>query len=408
MPSLLRCLELAQAGQLPSALDGLARLRSEETRAGRSAIAFTYALTENWSGLAQWCRRNLQVTSDPAVRALYLRSLGETGALDDLAWSFAARSQTLKPRLTITPQFAQEFAFLLAFSGRTAALVRLFRDALADLAHDHQEFWLATAELAEGKTAAALIRLQELQHSSRDAILLRAVSRRLATVAQFPAPRLSPASEKLLSRLLTETPLSAPTPERREVGGAPAVWTLIALNVAMFLVEILAGGATNDRTLGLLGALRPEAVIVRHQYWRLLTALFLHYGLLHISINLAALYLLGPALERMIGSFKFAAGYLLSGLGSSAGVVVLYFLGLTKADELVGASGCVMGVIGMSAGLLLRHRQSPLRGRRLREILVIVVFQTLFDLWTPQVSMAAHLCGFGTCVLVGLVLAVRR
>ena len=62
----------------------------------------------------------------------------------------------------------------------------------------------------------------------------------------------------------------------------------------------------------------------------------------------------------------------------------------------------------MSAGLLLRHRQSPLRGRRLREILVIVVFQTLFDLWTPQVSMAAHLCGFGAGVLVGLVLAVRR
>lgn len=408
LPALLRCLELARDGRLSLALDGLARLRSEGTRAGQSATAYTFALTENWSRLAEWCRRDLSMTSDPAVRALYLRSLGETGALDDLAWAFAARSQRLVPRLTISPEFAQEFAYLLAFSGRTAALVRLLHGALDGLADDHQEFWLATAELAEGKTAAALARLHGLQSRSQDAILLRGVERRLATVAKFPGPRLSPASEKLLARLLAETPLASELPQPKTGGGAPAVWALIFLNIAMFLVEILAGGATNDRTLALLGALRPVDVIVRHQYWRLLTALFLHYGLLHIAINLYALYLLGPALERMIGSLKFALGYVISGLGSSAGVVLLYFLGLTKADELVGASGCVMGVIGISAGLLLRHRQSPLVGRRLREILIIVVFQTLFDLWTPQVSMGAHLCGFGSGLLVGVIFAARR
>ncbi|HEY5036157.1 MAG TPA: rhomboid family intramembrane serine protease [Chthoniobacterales bacterium] len=408
LSALLRCLELARDGHLSLALDGLARLRSKGTRTGESATAYTYALTENWSGLAQWCRGNLKVTSDPAVRALYLRSLGETGALDDLAWTFAARSQRLAPRETISPEFAQDFAYLLAFSGRSAALVRLFQGALAGLARDHQEFWLATAELAEGKTAAALVRLRQLQTSSRDAILLRAVERRLATMAEFPAPRLSPASEKLLTRLLAETPLTSSLPGQKVGGGTPAVWAFIILNIAMFLVEILAGGATNDRTLALLGALRPVDVIVGHEYWRLLTALFLHYGLLHISINLYALYLLGPELERMIGSLKFAFGYLISGLGSSAGVVLLYLLGLTKADELVGASGCVMGIIGISAGLLLRHRQSPLVGRRLREILVIVVFQTLFDLWTPQVSMGAHLCGFGSGLLVGIVFAARR
>jgi rhomboid protease GluP len=67
-----------------------------------------------------------------------------------------------------------------------------------------------------------------------------------------------------------------------------------------------------------------------------------------------------------------------------------------------------MGVIGISAGLLLRHRQSPLAGRRLRNILVIVVLQTIFDLTTPQVSLGAHLSGFATGVLVGVMLATRR
>ena len=101
--------------------------------------------------------------------------------------------------------------------------------------------------------------------------------------------------------------------------GAPAVWALIVINLMMFGVEIPWAGRRTMRTLDWLGALDPDAVIVRHEYWRLLTALFLHYGLLHILINLYALYLLGPELERLIGCFKFIMGYLIAGLGWSVG-----------------------------------------------------------------------------------------
>ncbi len=146
-------------------------------------------------------------------------------------------------------------------------------------------------------------------------------------------------------------------------------------------------------------------MVVRHEYWRLFSALFLHYGALHLAFNLFALYLLGPPLERLIGSAKFLAGYLLSGLGSSAGVVILWTLGLTNSMQLVGASGAIMGVVGISAGLLLRHRQTTLAGRQLQNILVIVAIQTAFDLWTPQVSLAAHLGGFLSGVVVGMIFA---
>jgi len=165
------------------------------------------------------------------------------------------------------------------------------------------------------------------------------------------------------------------------------------------------GGATNPDTLHLLGALELDAVLVRHEYWRLLAALFLHYGVLHLAVNLYALYLLGPELERLIGSFRFILSYLIVGVGSSLGVLLLQRLNLTATNQLVGASGAIMGVIGISAGLLLRHRQTPLAGRRLRNILVIVGIQTVFDLSSPQVSLSAHLSGFVAGVVIGLLLA---
>ncbi len=404
LPWLLRALELAQAGNLSAALEQLAGRRSETTAAGRTATAFTFALTENWAGLVEWCRRDLSVTRLPAVRTLYLRGLGEVGALDHLAWDLATRSQNPEQGLATSPQFAQELLYLFAFAGRIGAVVRLSDGPLARLPHGHQQFWIGTAELAAGKTAAALERLARLRGKTEDAILERALERRLAQAPDFPRPQLSATSERVLARLTAEMSAAPIASAKR---GAPAVWILILLNVAMFGAEIALGGATNVLTLHRLGALEPAAVILQHQYWRLLTALFLHYGLLHIAVNLYALYLIGPALERMIGSVKFAAGYLLAGLGSGVWVVFLKAVHLTKATQLVGASGCVMGIIGISAGLILRHRLSPLVGQRLRYILVIVVVQTLFDLWTPQVSVAAHLGGFLSGVLIGIVFAAR-
>src|SRR5436190_20046001 len=185
---------------------------------------------------------------------------------------------------------------------------------------------------------------------------------------------------------------------------SPVVLALIIVNVAVFVLELLAGGSTNPVTLHRLGELDTNSVIFRHQYWRLLAALFLHYGPIHIFFNLFALLLLGPALERQIGSVSFAICYLVSGLGSNIAVLLLMKLRLLEPVQLVGASGCVMGVVGTWAGFPLGHGHAPLARQRLRNIVVIVLLQLSFDLVTPRVSMSAHLGGLVTGLFLGLLL----
>ena len=189
---------------------------------------------------------------------------------------------------------------------------------------------------------------------------------------------------------------------RRQMRRAPAVLWLILILFAAFLFEIMQAGRANPMTLQQLGALEPYRVLAKGEYWRLLTALFLHYDVLHLLFNVFGLYILGPPLERAVGSLRFSAGYLISGIGSSIGVVCLWRVGWTEADQLVGASGCILGIVGAWAGFLLRHRHMPLAKQRLSNVLLIVVIQFAFDLSTPQISMAAHLCGLVTGFIFGL------
>ena len=102
---------------------------------------------------------------------------------------------------------------------------------------------------------------------------------------------------------------------RDQLRNTPAVFILIVMKVLAFLFEMSAGGMSEVCRMG-PGA--PYTVVVQREYWRLLTALFLHGGFFHLGFNLFALYVLGPPLERAIGTMRFAACYLISGLASSA------------------------------------------------------------------------------------------
>ncbi|MGI9089095.1 MAG: rhomboid family intramembrane serine protease [Chthoniobacterales bacterium] len=402
---LLHALELAQTGEKEHALELFRKLTPNDTRAGREASAQVFRIRGDWEGLLAWSQQNiprLGLGQDPAQLSLYFRSLGETGAIDELARQFGGRSSAL---LASPPQegvYLSCLMLLLAFSGRTDSLRELFETALRGLRAETQEFWLATSESLGGDRA----RLVALRARTTDAFLRADIDRRLARINLPGVSVLSPSSAEIVERFARHPPKMRGglfAPSSRRVTSAVAIF--IALNVAMYFVEVFLGGATNDLTLYKLGALEPVSVIAGHQYWRLLACLFLHYGAIHLLFNAYALYILGPTLEEAVGFVRFVICYLVSGLGSSLGVLLLWRIGWTKSDFLVGASGCVMGIVGAWAGVLLRERHIPSSRRRLTSIAVIVAMQTAFDFYTPQVSMAAHLSGLVTGLLVGLVIA---
>ncbi len=181
---------------------------------------------------------------------------------------------------------------------------------------------------------------------------------------------------------------------------------LVAINVAVYVAELATGGGVNGTgsTIYEKGVLIAGRAVDSHRhligvaqgdYWRLLTAAFLHYGPIHLLMNMVALYWFGSLLEQRIGSGKFLLLYLVSGLAGSAGALLLDPLKPT-----VGASGAIFGVLG--AGFVLeRQRDYVFGGSALGLIVLNLVFTLSFSNF---ISVGGHIGGLigGAAAALGL------
>ena len=152
------------------------------------------------------------------------------------------------------------------------------------------------------------------------------------------------------------------------------------------------------RTLLDMGALVP--VLVAHgQWWRLITAMFLHLSLLHIAFNAYALWLLGSLVEPAFGRIRFLLIFLVSGF---MGNVASYVFGNGVGG--VGASGAVFGLLGALVAYNLRRRSSPLAQAQLRWAAMLLVLNAVLAAGIRQIDWRAHLGGFVGGLLAGAVL----
>lgn len=196
---------------------------------------------------------------------------------------------------------------------------------------------------------------------------------------------------------------------RRMLGRTPLVWTLIAINVSIFVLGLFTPNL--ETWLVINGANQGVAVLEGGQYWRLFTSMFLHGSILHVAFNMLALFNLGQGLEQTFGRRRFLAVYLLSGLGGSIMSAVLN----TPNTFSVGASGAVFGLMG--AYLVFLYENRGLMGGAARAGIQSVVFYLVLNLMIgiapgSNIDNWAHIGGFlagaALTYLIGPLLSIQR
>jgi rhomboid protease GluP len=406
-PELLLALELGQRGEVAKAIAILEHYKTPKTPTGRSAIATLYQMDARWEELLEWIHENVSeddLHKDLDILSCYLRALGEVGDVSGmlLEWERYEGSFEKIPNVR-TRNLAR--MFVLAFCGQTEEVARLFSSALSNYSNTIKLFWLATADQAAGKDIIAHEQFLSIINDS-DIRIQNAVTRRLSEPVVVAEPELTDRSKEILYKISHEMEYETKYSGRDKLKRrkAFATYFLIGLNVLVFGLEERLGGSTDFDILYRLGALVPEEVIAG-SWWRLLAAAFLHYGFLHLILNMLGLYLFGRLVEFALGVPRFLLLYFLSAIGSMLAVTYMSVLGYSQTNFAVGASGCVMGLVGAFAAILFidwQSKRTRLAARSLRGIVTIIILQVFFDLTTPHISFVGHISG----LIVGFVVAL--
>jgi membrane associated rhomboid family serine protease len=183
-----------------------------------------------------------------------------------------------------------------------------------------------------------------------------------------------------------------------------AIWFLTAYQVALAagshtLHDFLANAFSNSQNADILvayGAKYNEAIL-EGQYWRFVTPIFLHASLLHVSLNMLNLIVLGVFVERIFGHLRFLLIYLVTGIISI--IASFYF---APQEISVGASGAIFGLVGAYSLFVFIHRKNYRYGGipALSWLVLIIGLNLGIGLIIPNVDNYAHVGGFlSGCIL---------
>ena len=219
-----------------------------------------------------------------------------------------------------------------------------------------------------------------------------------------------------LRKALGEPQQAAPAAGQRPAGSnVEGPWPLVTASLIAACVVVCLAEAFCDRSLSLWGGNVDSLIAwganfgprtLAGQWWRLVTHLFLHIGLLHLLGNMWGLWIVGQLLERLAGHTAMALVYLLAGIAGGMASLAFHPQGVSA-----GASGAIFGVIGALFGLLLHARDAvpPAQLQPLRNwIIAIVIFNVFFGLSVPGIDNAAHAGGAIAGLLAGLIVLPSR
>jgi membrane associated rhomboid family serine protease len=171
---------------------------------------------------------------------------------------------------------------------------------------------------------------------------------------------------------------------------SPVTLTLIVVNVVIYLV----GRSSPDANLWLRENWALIKALAPNEWWRPLTAAFLHGSLFHLGINMYILYMLGPQLEKQTGKRTFAALYFAS---AAAGGALSVLTGPAISNGFlvvsIGASGAIFGLMGAWFSASYRHRHTPAGSAMFNQMLIWLAISAAFPFLVDNIDWRAHVGG---------------
>lgn len=184
------------------------------------------------------------------------------------------------------------------------------------------------------------------------------------------------------------TKMQTETEEKRKIfnfGKPFFTYLFIIIQLVMFVILELNGGSKNIETLVQFGA-KYNVLILEGEWWRFITPMFLHIGLLHLFMNTLALFYLGIAVESIFGRSRFLWIYVFSGIMGSVASFVF------SPSISAGASGAIFGCFGALLYLGVTHPRLFFRTIGLN-VIVIIVINLIFGFTFPGIDNAGHIGG---------------
>lgn len=395
--AILRAVRLADAGDSDEWQDILRKIEASKSPVAVNARLQRLQLTGQWSELRAWLEG-----LDPKIRdgnsALvtnWVRAAGEQGEPEVMLQRYA-HAIALPGVHQVRPILETVQLETAAFTGQLETVERVMRNT--HLSAELQAMWRAMALASSGRADRSQALLHDLTRSPR-ALVRRAAERRLARLPPAVEPtQLSDGARAILTELQATVRESEQVghlvrPARRET---PATWALLALLTAVYLAQVLLHATDDPDAFVLLGAVVTPIGHPDFAWWRILTASWLHVGTLHVSANLLGLYLFGRFVEASLSSGRAVVIFLAGGVLAMLFAVLVMTWTRDRPELLVGASGSVMALVGAGVWTLWaswRRLPGPQTRARALEVAMIVAFQAVVDMVTPQVSFLAHLGG---------------
>jgi membrane associated rhomboid family serine protease len=184
---------------------------------------------------------------------------------------------------------------------------------------------------------------------------------------------------------------------RRLVRPRSVTSAILAVNVGVFALDALLGLTGRPDQILEAGAMVP-LLVADGEWWRLLTAIFLHIGVIHLAFNSLALLVFGGLIEEALGSSRMLALYLVTGFAAS---VTSYALG-SPLVAAAGASGAIFGMLGAWLAYNLRRRSLSLARSNVQSALFLIGINLVFGFTVPGIDNLAHIGGLVSGVAAGL------